>query len=100
MLFRSIGILSSIVTTLESSPYHPSLSLTSPIFSLLQCAAEHGELPSSLKSSVKRGGLKGKKGDRARQLVADKFASFGRAQRYLVSTSQAADVIGGGVKGQ
>ncbi|KAL8291771.1 hypothetical protein RQP46_002029 [Phenoliferia psychrophenolica] len=71
-----IGIISSIVTTLESSPYHPSLTIDSPIFSLLQCAAEHGDLPGGLKSSVKRGSIKGKKGDRARQLVADKFAEM------------------------
>lgn len=94
-----IGILSSLVTSLESSPYHPSISLSSPIFSLLQCAAEHGELSSGLKSAVRAGGKEGKKGDRARQVVAEKFADLGRGQRYLVSTSQAADVIGGGVKG-
>lgn len=31
--------------------------------------------------------------------AARRFAEVGRAQRYLVSTSQAVDVMGGGVKG-
>ncbi|KAK4704079.1 Gly-Xaa carboxypeptidase, partial [Phenoliferia sp. Uapishka_3] len=93
-----IGILSSIVTHLESSPYSPSINLESPIFSLLQCVAEHGKLPGDLKTYVDKGSRAGKWGARARQIVADKFAALGRAQRYLVSTSQAADVIGGGVK--
>lgn len=92
-------MLSTIITTLESSPYSPSLSLSSPIYSLLQCAAKYGDLPHSLKEAVYDGTKEGKKGRKAREEVAEKFAEIGRGQRYLVSTSQAVDVIGGGVKG-
>lgn len=94
-----IGILSSLITTLESTPYSPSLSLSSPIFSLLQCAATHGDLSPKLRESVRKGAKEGKKADRARKEVAERFAEVGRPQRYLVSTSQAVDVMGGGVKG-
>ncbi|KAM0750795.1 carboxypeptidase S [Meredithblackwellia eburnea MCA 4105] len=94
----SIGILSEIVHSFESAPYHPSLSADSPIFTFLQCASAYGDLPSAWNKNIKNGARKGKKGARAREILADKFAELGRAQRYLVSTSQAADVVGGGVK--
>lgn len=94
-----IGIISNIVQSLESAPYSPSLSTQSPIFSLLQCAAEHGELASNLKANVRAGARPGGKGDKARMRAAKLFADIGRPQQYLVSTSQAVDVISGGVKG-
>ncbi|GAA5949200.1 hypothetical protein JCM21900_000857 [Sporobolomyces salmonicolor] len=93
-----IGIISTIVNALEAHPFDPTLPLTSPIYSLLSCAADYGKIPPSLKRSVKRGLAHGRKGEKARQHVADEFAALGRLQRYLVSTSQAVDVVAGGVK--
>jgi len=94
----SIGIISQLVTSLEANPFKPSLPLDSPVLSLLSCAAEYGQLPKSLKRDVKRGTVNGKKGDHARLNAAKGFSSLGRGPRYLVSTSQAVDVIKGGVK--
>lgn len=93
-----IGLLANVITSLESHPYSPSLSLSSPIFSLLQCAATHATLPATVIKNVRAGSHKGKKADKARTKVAEDFAKLGTGQRYLVSTSQAVDVIGGGVK--
>ncbi|GAA5893738.1 hypothetical protein JCM5296_001121 [Sporobolomyces johnsonii] len=93
-----IGIISTIVNALEAHPFEPTLTLSSPIYSLLSCAADYGEIPPSLKRSVKRGLAHGKKGEKARQRAADEFAALGRLQRYLVSTSQAVDVVAGGIK--
>lgn len=94
----NIGILASSIVSLEADPYAPSLSLKSPIFNLLQCAAEYGDLPRSLRGSIGDSTREGKKGARARQQTAESFAELGATQRYLVSTSQAVDVIHGGVK--
>lgn len=52
-----------------------------------------------MKKSVAAGSKKGKKGEKGRREAAERFAEFGRGEKYLVSTSQAVDVIGGGVKG-
>ncbi|BGP39897.1 hypothetical protein JCM10449v2_003853 [Rhodotorula kratochvilovae] len=93
-----IGLLSSIITTLESHPFSPSLPLSSPVFSTLECAAAHGSLSPSLKRNVARGSATGRKGARARSQLAHDFAALGRQQRFTVQTSQAVDVIRGGVK--
>ena len=93
--------MSQIITALESSPYSPSISLASPVYSLLQCAAEFGTtLPKSLVRAVGGGGREGKKGEKGRSDVARLFAELDPVSRYLVTTSQAVDVIIGGVKGQ
>lgn len=95
----SIGIISQLVTSLEANPFQASLPFDSPVLSLLSCAAEYGQLPKSLKRDVKKGtAVEGKKGDHARLSAAKGFSSMGRGPRYLVSTSQAVDVIQGGVK--
>lgn len=93
--------MSQILTALESSPYSPSISLSSPIYNLLQCAAEHGTtLPKSLVRAVDDGGKNGKKGEKGRAETARLFAELDPVSRYLVTTSQAVDVIIGGVKGR
>ncbi|SCV71532.1 BQ2448_3120 [Microbotryum intermedium] len=93
-----IGIMSSLIHNLESTPFEPGLSSTSPIFNLLQCAAAHGKLDKSLKSAVLEGSQKGKKGEKGRKRLAHLYAAQGRESRYLVMTSQAVDVISGGIK--
>ncbi|GAA6012255.1 hypothetical protein JCM11491_007073 [Sporobolomyces phaffii] len=94
----SIGIISQLVTSLEANPFKPLLPLDSPVFSLLTCAAEHGQLPASLKRDVKHGATSDKKGSKAREAAANEVAKLGRGPRYLVSTSQAIDIIRAGVK--
>jgi Gly-Xaa carboxypeptidase len=94
----SIGIISQLVTSLEANPFKPLLPFESPVFSLLSCAAEHGQLPSSLKRDIKHGASSDKKGDKARESAAKEVVKLGRGPRYLVSTSQAVDIIRAGVK--
>lgn len=88
-----------MITTLEATPFQPSLSTSSPIFNLLQCASEHGSVSPSLKTGINLASRPGKTGERAREKVANEYAKLGRTQRYVVSTSQAVDLIHGGVKG-
>ncbi|GAA5878662.1 hypothetical protein JCM16303_002161 [Sporobolomyces ruberrimus] len=94
----SIGIISQLITSLEAHPFEPSLPLDSPVFNLLSCAAEHGHLPSALERDIKHGSSNGKKGDKARANAAREFVKLGKGPRYLVSTSQAIDIIRAGVK--
>ncbi|GAA5963110.1 hypothetical protein JCM3765_001773 [Sporobolomyces pararoseus] len=94
----SIGIVSQLVNSLEAHPFSPSLPLDSPVFSLLTCAAEHGQLPSNLKKDIKRGASDSKKANKARENAAKEVVKLGKAPRYLVSTSQAIDIIKAGVK--
>lgn len=96
----SIGILASIITRLEDDPYAPSLSAESPILTMLQCAAEHADVSSELKKTILAASTSGKKGEKGRQRLADSYSALGKAEKYLVTTSQAVDVISGGVKGE
>ncbi|KAM0754235.1 carboxypeptidase S [Meredithblackwellia eburnea MCA 4105] len=95
----SIGIASSLITSLESAPYSPQLSPSSPILTMLQCAATYAtSISPEIKANVAEASKSGKKGEVGRQRLAEVYASQGRAERYLVATSQAVDVITGGVK--
>ncbi|GAA6027280.1 hypothetical protein JCM8097_002553 [Rhodosporidiobolus ruineniae] len=93
-----IGIISTLVSALEAHPFTPSLPLWSPTFSVLQCAATHGNLSSSLKRNVERGNADSRDGDRARQQLAEDYAKLGAFERFTVQTSQAVDIVHGGVK--
>lgn len=94
----SIGIISQLVNALEAHPFSPSLPLDSPVFSLLTCAVQHGQLPPALKSDIQRGAKPGTHSESARGHAANEVAKLGKGPRYLVSTSQAIDIIHAGVK--
>ncbi len=93
-----VGIISEIVYTLEQEPYPITLGKGNPIFGLLQCAAEHGDVGEALAAEVRLGNGHGKVAQAARDRLAAQFAGQGKAQEYLVKTSQAVDIVGGGVK--
>ena len=76
----------------------PSLNLmlnSLAYFTTLQCAAEYGpDMNSKLRKAIKR--ANGSKA--AAKSVANYLADQDIAQRYLMQTSQAIDIISGGVK--
>lgn len=89
----SIGILSSLLVHLEENPYEIKLKRGTPIYQQAQCLAHAPDLPKSVRRAIR----KSAKSDKAlkeveKALIADnKFKS-------LVGTTQAIDLIGGGVK--
>ncbi|GAA6002515.1 hypothetical protein JCM10207_001158 [Rhodosporidiobolus poonsookiae] len=93
-----IGIISQIVNELEMHPFTPSLPLWSPQYSVLQCVAKHGNLSSSLKRNVELGNSDSHRANRAREHLAKDYAALGAFERFTVTTSQAVDIISGGVK--
>ncbi|KAF8761518.1 carboxypeptidase s [Rhizoctonia solani] len=95
----SIGILASLLVQIESTPYTPGLPRSSPIYSFLQCFAAHvPSLPTSFRDSILD--------SIAQQTLlhtsaedwnnGDEFAA--RTYRSLLRTTQAVDMINGGVK--
>ncbi|KAL2267881.1 hypothetical protein VTJ83DRAFT_5158 [Remersonia thermophila] len=117
----SIGVLSELITKIESSRYPTRLAELNPYFTQLQCGAAYSpDFPSALKKLL-LGRLQGWGGRRhhhhhhhhhhRRHEDEDKGACVGKpdrlaleaakqgpAIRYLMQTSQAVDVISGGVK--
>ncbi|KAK3070582.1 hypothetical protein LTR53_010214 [Teratosphaeriaceae sp. CCFEE 6253] len=97
----SIGVLSELITTIESTQYQTYLADESPMLGLLQCGAEHapafpktlGKLLHARSSSTHPTCNKARPDE-----LALEAAKMGPPVKYLMQTSQAVDVITGGVK--
>ncbi|SPQ23968.1 8bfe390d-2ea1-4d76-b3e3-bd0eb1963ccb [Thermothielavioides terrestris] len=99
----SIGILSELITRIESEQYQARLVDSNPYYTQLQCGAAYSpEFPSKLKKLLSRrlssassphGACKAKPDH-----LALEAAKQGPAIKYLMQTSQAVDVISGGIK--
>ncbi|KAG9088742.1 hypothetical protein FRC07_012475, partial [Ceratobasidium sp. 392] len=113
----SIGILASLLVAIESTPYDPELPRSSPIYSLLQCLAAHApSLPRSFRDAILESVCSTsssprtqRKCDKAlRQVEAQLFDAQSewnngdelnaKTFRSLLRTTQAIDMINGGVK--
>lgn len=90
----SIGILSELITKIEATQYRTSLDEENPYFTQLQCGATYSpEFPSTLKK------LLAKHSPHAEpDWLAIEAAKQGPEIKYLMQTSQAVDLITGGVK--
>lgn len=85
-----IGIISEIVTTLESHPYQPKLIKDGPIHQHLLCQARYSPNDSpELTKLLGKGDLEG---------VASFMADASLMTKYMIQTSQAVDFIRGGQK--
>jgi Gly-Xaa carboxypeptidase len=99
-----IGIAAEIITEIEAEQYPTYLADENPFLGLLQCGAAHGEeFPSKLKKLLgKRSSNSGSKKHhchhKKQDLLALEAAKLGKPIQYLMQTSQAVDVISGGVK--
>ena len=89
----SIGYLSLVVAHLEAYPHKPHLTRENPFYSTLVCAATHGDVGPKLDGLIK-GSIKCDK--KLHKLEAE--LSETRAYKALIGTTQAVDLISGGVK--
>jgi Gly-Xaa carboxypeptidase len=78
----------------EDNPYKAKLSRETPVYLLTQCLAAHSpDLPKSLKKAIK----KSVKCDKALRVV-EKELLKNNMFKSLVGTTQAIDLVSGGVK--
>ncbi|KAI9064054.1 carboxypeptidase S [Trametes sanguinea] len=90
----SIGILSQLLVHYETNPYKARLSRGTPMYWTSQCLAAHApELPHKLRRALKRS----VKSDKALK-EAEKELFKNKAFKAMVGTTQAIDLINGGVK--
>ncbi|EJT98482.1 carboxypeptidase S [Dacryopinax primogenitus] len=97
-----IGILSSLVTSVEANPIPPRLTRSNPFYSTLQCIAEYSpELPKKarhlIRASQKSDNALEKLGEWAMHELPAGVAVLPIGPS-LMSTTQAVDLIHGGVK--
>lgn len=89
----AIGVMSELVTQMEKTAFVPRFTKRNPTYHQYQCVAEHSnQLPRSVRKSIFRDTVV------ARNKVARYLYGLGGTTRYLVTTSQAVDIIIGGEK--
>jgi Gly-Xaa carboxypeptidase len=113
-----IGYLAKIISAIEDNPHAPHLTPENPLNTLLTCAAASSpDMPKSLRRSVqkldsslsvnkKKGKKRGRVDKKALQRIQEWWVNGSEedgtlppgAGRAMVSTTQAVDIINGGVK--
>ncbi|KAK0719353.1 hypothetical protein B0H67DRAFT_599164 [Lasiosphaeris hirsuta] len=102
----SIGVLSEIITRIESEQYRTHLEELNPYYTQLQCGAAHSpDFPHKLKKLLASRTSSASSfpwGSHCHKTKPDHLAleaaKQGPAIKYLMQTSQAVDVISGGAK--
>ncbi|KAJ7096137.1 carboxypeptidase S [Mycena epipterygia] len=91
----SIGILAALIVALEDSPPTPKLELDTPAFAMARCFAAHGpDMPGKLRRAI----MTADAGAEKALKEAEKMLFEDKMFRALVGTTQAVDIILGGVK--
>lgn len=102
-----IGVISQVISAIESSPYHPYLYDSNPYLGALQCGARYSKsFPKKLKHLLQKRQHRhsiadAEVGCSAKKHIdplAEVAATESPMIRYLMQTSQAVDVINGGAK--
>ena len=94
-LSQSIGMLATVIKQLEVNPHAPSLNRSGVYYSQLQCRAVHDpSLSPQLRSLISRS----RTSDKALHALERHLAETDRLFPALAGTTQAADIIRGGVK--
>jgi Gly-Xaa carboxypeptidase len=98
-LHTSAGIAAELVSCIEKTPYPPQLYQDNPLLDFLWCGAEHAPgFMIGLKYLLPRRGRSGIL-ETIKRLSFPKLVSrVNKMAGYLISTTQAVDVIHGGVK--
>ncbi|THH27465.1 hypothetical protein EUX98_g6722 [Antrodiella citrinella] len=91
----AIGILSALIVALESNPHPSTLLRSGTPFSTIQCATAYGpNVPSSLRELARRA----VSDDDALAKLAEAVVELSPAYKAMISTTQAVDLVSGGVK--
>lgn len=95
----SAGIAAELVNLIEKTPYSPQLHQDNPLLDFLWCGAEHapGFVP-GLKYLLPKRDITGVLETAKRKLFPRLVARVNHMAGYLISTTQAVDVVHGGVK--
>ena len=92
---QSIGMLAALITELEAHPHPIHLYRNDTYYQQLQCLAAHSpDFPHSLAKLVKRS----QHSDKALSKLSDQLSASLPQFKAIAGTTQAVDVIRGGVK--
>lgn len=91
--YTSIGIMAKLIDKIEETPFEHILTNANPTLNTLQCGAEHGVMDKSLKSDISKAQF-----DAKANANLIKFLSLDPLYESSIVTTQAIDIINGGVK--
>ncbi|KAJ4245790.1 hypothetical protein NW762_013914 [Fusarium torreyae] len=95
----SAGIAAELVSLIEKTPYSPQLHQDNPLLDFLWCGAEHAPgFMTGLKYLLPRRDRTGILENIKRQLFPRLVSRVSHMAGYLITTTQAVDVVQGGVK--
>ncbi|ONH69115.1 Carboxypeptidase S [Cyberlindnera fabianii] len=90
----NIGLISKLISYIEDHPFSPILGPENPTLNFIQCVAKYSdEYPKSLKRDIFAATY-----DKVANSKVLKYLTGIKAYKFLVTTSQAVDIIQGGVK--
>ncbi|PSK38757.1 hypothetical protein C7M61_002696 [Candidozyma pseudohaemuli] len=90
----SIGILAKLLSDIEDAEFESVITNANPVLNQLQCLAEHSPL---IDNDLRKNILKAHFDTKANEALL-KYLRAQVSQKFLVTTSQAIDIISGGVK--
>ncbi|ETW78965.1 Metallo peptidase M20 [Heterobasidion irregulare TC 32-1] len=94
-LHTGIGILSSIITLIEANPHAPSLPRTSTPFRSALCTATYGH---AFSDHLRHVAFQAVKSDSALEKLRNDLLALDPVIKATLSTTQAVDLVWGGVK--
>lgn len=87
-------MLAALLVTYEDNPFPVQLSRDTPIYKTVQCLAMHSKsVDSTLRKSIKESTTSDKALKKASEILAENIK-----MKSLISTTQAIDIVTGGVK--
>ncbi|KAI5960474.1 hypothetical protein KGF57_001945 [Candida theae] len=91
----SIGLMAIFIESLERDRFQPILSPRNPTFHEYQCVAKYSP---TLAHKIKKSLLQAETSRRANKIATNWLYNKSLLSRYLISSTQAVDIINGGVK--
>lgn len=89
-----IGIIAKLIEEIEETPFQSIITNANPVLNQLQCLAEHSK---GLNHELRKNILRAHFDQDANKKILD-YLSQDEETKFLVTTSQAADIVEGGVK--
>lgn len=90
----TIGVAADLINMIESTPFSSDFKLDNPVYGTLTCQAEHStSLPKGIKDIILNASH-----DEESRFALTEYVSQQRELRDLIRTTQAIDMIHGGVK--
>lgn len=91
---KSIGLMSKLLVALEENPFQPHLLRNQATYETIRCLVHTAGISSSLKKDI----LESQTSDEALARVQKAILADLPGMKYLIQTTQAIDLIKGGVK--